>query len=164
VEFRHASWNTAEAGELLARREASFVNIDQPDLEGNLPPTDLVTAPLAYFRFHGRNAPKWFGPDTSNEQRYNYLYSDGELAPWVERIRGAGLRVGALTAGEGTNGSLYAILNNHFRGQAVANAIELNFALTGARPEIPSTLADAFPRLSRVAASKAPSGQQSLFG
>ncbi len=164
VEFRHASWNAAGTRELLARRGAAFVNIDQPDLDGNLPATDLVTAPLAYFRFHGRNAPKWFGPDTSNEQRYNYLYSGEELAPWVERIRGAGLRVAALTAAEGTKGSLYAILNNHFRGQAVANAIELNFALTGAGPEIPSTLADAYPRLARVAPTKEPSAQRPLFG
>jgi uncharacterized protein YecE (DUF72 family) len=163
VEFRHASWNAAEARELLALRGVSFVNIDQPDLDGNLPATDLVTAPLAYFRFHGRNAPKWFGPDTSNEQRYNYLYSEGELAPWVERIRGAGLRAAALTAGEGTKGSIYAILNNHFRGQAVANAIELNFALTGAKPEIPSTLADAYPLLARVTSTKDPSGQRPLF-
>jgi len=164
VEFRHASWNAGETQELLARRGVSFVNIDQPDLDGNLPPTDLVTAPLAYFRFHGRNAPKWFGPDTSNEQRYNYLYSDGELAPWVERIRGAGLRAAAATDGEKTKGSIYAILNNHFRGQAVANAIELNFALTDARPEIPSSLADAYPRLARIAPTRAVPVQRPLFG
>jgi len=164
VEFRHASWNTAQTREILSRLGAAFVNIDQPDLDGNLPATDLVTAPLAYFRFHGRNAPKWFGPDTSNEQRYNYLYSEEELAPWVERIRGAGPSVEALTAGDGTKGSIYAILNNHFRGQAVANAIELNSALTGARPEIPSTLADVYPRLARVVPTKDPPGQRPLFG
>jgi uncharacterized protein YecE (DUF72 family) len=163
VEFRHASWNAEQARELLARRGAAFVNIDQPDLDGNLPATDLVTAPLAYFRFHGRNAPKWFGPDTSNEQRYNYLYSEEELAPWVERIRGAVPSIAALT-GEGTKGSIYAILNNHFRGQAVANAIELNSALTGAKPEIPSTLADAYPRLARIAPTRAVPVQRPLFG
>ena len=122
-----------------------------------------MTAPLAYFRFHGRNATKWFGPDTSNEQRYNYLYSEDELAPWVERIRGAGLRAAALAAGTGTKGSLYAILNNHFRGQAVANAIELNAILTGAKPEIPATLAEAYPRLARVVPTKEPAGQRPLF-
>jgi uncharacterized protein YecE (DUF72 family) len=163
VEFRHASWNAGEARELLVRRGVSFVNIDQPELDANLPPTDLVTAPLAYFRFHGRNAPRWFGPDTSNEQRYNYLYSEEELTPWVERIRGAGPRAAA-AAGEETKGSIYAILNNHFRGQAVANAIELNLALTGARPEIPSTLADAYPRLARITPTRAVPVQRPLFG
>lgn len=164
AEFRHASWNASEARELLAARAAAFVNIDQPDLDGNLPQTDHVTAPLAYFRFHGRNAPKWFGPDTSNEERYNYLYSGDELAPWVERIRGAALRAASIAARTETKGRLYAILNNHFRGQAVANAIELNAVLTGARPEIPSTLAKAFPRLARVASTKEVPGQRSLFG
>jgi uncharacterized protein YecE (DUF72 family) len=164
VEFRHATWNSPEALELLAGRAASFVNIDQPDLDGNLPQTDHVTAPLAYFRFHGRNAPKWFGPDTSNEQRYNYLYAEDELAPWVERIRGAGLRAAALAAGTGTKGSLYAILNNHFRGQAVANAIELNAILTGARPAIPLTLADTYPRLASITSTMEVPGQRSLFG
>jgi uncharacterized protein YecE (DUF72 family) len=164
VEFRHASWNAAQTRELLSRRGAAFVNIDQPDLAGNLLATDLVTAPLAYFRFHGRNARKWFGPDTSNEQRYNYLYSEDELAPWVERIRGVGLRAEALTNGDGTKGSIYAILNNHFRGQAVANAIELNAILTGAKPQIPSTLADAYPRLARIVPTRDSSGQRALFG
>src|SRR5262249_10120219 len=32
AEFRHASWNTEEARELLARRGAAFVNIDQPEM------------------------------------------------------------------------------------------------------------------------------------
>ena len=80
VEFRHASWNAAETRELLAPRGAAFVNIDQPDLDGNLPPTDLVTAPLAYFRFHGRNAPKWFGPDTSNAALQLPLFRGGARA------------------------------------------------------------------------------------
>ena len=80
-------------------------------------PTDHVTAPLAYFRFHGRNAPKWFGPDTSNEERYNYLYSDRELEPWAERIREGRQRRADVNA--------FAVMNNHFRGQAVANALQL---------------------------------------
>lgn len=164
AEFRHASWNTVQTTDLFAERGTAFVNIDQPGLDGNLPPTDHVTSPLAYFRFHGRNAPKWFGPDTSNEQRYNYLYSDEELTPWVERIRGAARRAAGRASGEGTEGSLYAILNNHFRGQAVANALELNFALTGERASIPSTLSATYPRLAAVTTTLDSPGQRPLFG
>ena len=125
VEFRGAEWDEKETDDVLARHGAAFVNIDQPSLEGNLRATERETGNLAYFRFHGRNAAKWFGPDTSNEERYNYLYGPEELAPWTARIRKARAK------------NVFAILNNHFRGQAVANALELQHALVGAAPPYP---------------------------
>src|SRR5262249_1091306 len=130
--------------------KAAFVNIDQPALRDNLPPTDHVTADFAYFRFHGRNAAKWFGPDTSNVERYNYLYRPDELTPWVERIRSAKVP------------NAFAILNNPFRGQAVANALELQFELTGEKREAPGTLRKAYPRLAMVSTDAAPP-QKDLF-
>jgi uncharacterized protein YecE (DUF72 family) len=151
AEFRHASWNNSEALALLSDRRTAFVNIDQPVLRDNLPPTGHVTADMAYFRFHGRNAAKWFGPDTSNVERYNYLYSDGELSPWVERIRGAKAK------------SVFVILNNHFRGQAAANALELQHALMGATPAAPETLRLAYPALSAVTRAASGPGQKRLF-
>jgi len=164
TEFRHASWNTTQARELLARRGATFVNIDQPPLEGNLAPTDHITAPLAYFRFHGRNAGKWFGPDTSNEQRYNYLYSEKELEPWVERIRGSVARVGSLTERDpAAKPGIYAILNNHFRGQAVANAVQLQTMLTGESRNVPATLRETYAALEPITRAVKESRQKSLF-
>jgi uncharacterized protein YecE (DUF72 family) len=174
VEFRHESWDTEEVRQLLAERNAAFVNIDQPRLHGNLRPTDYVTSPVAYFRFHGRNAEKWFGPDTSNEERYNYLYSDKELAPWVERIRGAAQRAAGSTAeaassrrpGPGGNPakpSVYAILNNHFRGQAVTNALQLQQMLTGEIRSVPETLRDAYPALAVITRQGPSPTQRRLF-
>ncbi len=164
AEFRHASWNTAPVRELLSRRGAAFANIDQPRLEGNLPPTDHVTAPLAYFRFHGRNADKWFGPDTSNEQRYNYLYSEEELKPWVERIRGSLARVASLAEGDpAAKTGIYAILNNHFRAQAVANAIQLEAVLTGETRDIPETLRETYSALVPITGMNKEVKQKSLF-
>ena len=151
VEFRHASWNNGEALALLREHSAAFVNIDQPALNGNLPATDHVTAETAYFRFHGRNAAKWFGPDTSNVERYNYLYSERELTPWVARIAKARAK------------NVFVVLNNHFRGQAVANALELQHALTGAAPEAPETLREAYPALKAVTSSQATGPQKRLF-
>jgi uncharacterized protein YecE (DUF72 family) len=168
AEFRHASWNSEEGRDLLAARAVAFVNIDQPAFEGNLPATGHVTAPVAYFRFHGRNAPKWFGPDTSNEERYDYLYSPGELKPWVGRISDGARRAASL-ASESANArveaGVYAILNNHFRGQAVANALELNSLLTGARPAAPADLVRAYPALAAITRAEATEGsaQRSLF-
>jgi uncharacterized protein YecE (DUF72 family) len=151
AEFRHASWNNPDALALLRGRDAAFVNIDQPALHGNLPPTDHVTADVAYFRFHGRNAAKWFGPDTSNVERYNYLYSAEELSPWVERIRVAKAK------------NVFLILNNHFRGQAAANALELQHELTGATPAAPETLRQAYPALAAVTRSASGPAQAALF-
>ncbi len=154
VEFRHASWNRPETRDLLVRRGAAFVNIDQPALSGNLPGTDYVTSPIAYFRFHGRNAEKWFGPKTSNEERYNYLYAPGELAPWERKIRTA--------AGQAGRG-VYAILNNHFRGQAVANALQLQHALDGQVRDVPESLRNAYPALGAVTRGGTNDSQNPLF-
>ncbi|MGH9317039.1 MAG: hypothetical protein ACRD1P_08030, partial [Thermoanaerobaculia bacterium] len=55
-------------------------------------------------------------------------------------------------------------LNNHFRGQAVTNALQLQQMLTGEIRSIPETLRDAYPVL---AAAGHPSGgpaQMPLFG
>jgi uncharacterized protein YecE (DUF72 family) len=152
VEFRGREWDGKETHDVLARHGAAFVNIDQPPLEGNLLGTEHATSHLAYFRFHGRNAAKWFGPDTSNEERYNYLYRAEELAPWAARIRKA------------KASNAFAILNNHFRGQAVANALELQHDLTGAIPAVPETLREAYPALRAVTQASDLPGQQSLFG
>ncbi len=163
VEFRHASWDTGETRELLARHRAAFVNIDQPRLDGNLPPTSHVTAPLAYYRFHGRNAPKWFGPDTSNEERYNYLYSEKELEPWLGRIRKATEAMASTPEEAAAARGVYVILNNHFRGQAVANAIQLQMALTGESRGVPETLRETYPTLVPVTTVVATEPQRRLF-
>jgi uncharacterized protein YecE (DUF72 family) len=153
AEFRHFSWEAPETLRFLEDRSVGFVNIDQPRLKGNLPATAHVTSPVAYYRFHGRNAAKWFGPNTSNEERYDYLYSDRELAPWADRIReGRKVRPDANT---------FAVMNNHFRGQAVANALQLQQMLTGEVRAAPESLARAFPQSGlRVAA---PFSQRPLF-
>jgi uncharacterized protein YecE (DUF72 family) len=163
VEFRHASWDTAETRDLLSRHGAAFVNIDQPTLDGNLPPTSHVTAPLAYYRFHGRNAPKWFGPDTSNEERYNYLYSEAELSPWVDRIRQAGNALASRRGEDAAARGVYVILNNHFRGQAVANAIQIQTMLTGESSDVPETLRETYPALVPVTTAAATGPQRRLF-
>jgi len=155
VEFRHESWNEPDVVQLLAERGAAFVNIDQPRLSGNLPVTNHTTSAISYYRFHGRNAKKWFGPDTSNEERYNYLYSNEELEPWAGHIEEARRK--------SPRASVYAILNNHFRGQAVANALMLQHRLTGAAAALPETMLRTYPSLARIARPAPGPAQRSLF-
>jgi hypothetical protein len=53
---------------------------------------------------------------------------------------------------------VYAILNNHFRGQAVANALEIENRLTGRLFTAPETLRQTYPGVAAI--SKAPAAKQ----
>jgi uncharacterized protein YecE (DUF72 family) len=155
AEFRHFSWNSEETLAFLEDRSVGFVNIDQPRLKGNLPATSYVTGPVAYYRFHGRNAAKWFGPDTSNEERYNYLYSEREMEPWAARIREGRERR--------ADSNAYAVMNNHFRGQAVANALQLQQMLIGETRAAPESLREAYPAIAGATRPAEAGGQKRLF-
>ena len=93
VEFRHRSWlddeNRAETLWLLEELGATHVIVDAPKTEAkNLVPTVLaLTSPLLYVRFHGRNAATWNIRGRSAAERFDYLYSDDELAEWADAAR-----------------------------------------------------------------------------
>jgi uncharacterized protein YecE (DUF72 family) len=137
VEIRHASWNRPEVYKGLAERGVAFCNIDQPLFRDSLQPTATVTAPVGYVRLHGRNAQDWFREEAGRDDRYNYLYSREELAPWLAKID----RIRAMAK------DIYVITNNHYEGQAVVNAFELQSALTGKAPAPPPCLLHRYPRL-----------------
>jgi uncharacterized protein YecE (DUF72 family) len=93
VEFRHRSWleeeNVAETLSFLERIGAAYVTVDAPKSETakNLVPTvPAVTSGLAYVRFHGRNLETWNKRGGSAAERFDYLYSDEELAEWVPTL------------------------------------------------------------------------------
>ncbi|HOK09785.1 MAG TPA: DUF72 domain-containing protein [Candidatus Hydrogenedens sp.] len=116
VEFRHKSWFHPQVLAGFRQRAIAFCNIDQPLVDSYcLPPTEEVTAEFAYVRFHGRNAEHWFSEESSRDERYNYLYSEQELDPWVERIQN--IRTKAKR--------VFILMNNHFAGKALINAIQL---------------------------------------
>jgi uncharacterized protein YecE (DUF72 family) len=141
VEIRHDSWNRPEVFAGLAERGVAFCNIDQPIFRDSLRPTDAVTARIGYVRLHGRNADDWFRPDAGRDDRYNYLYSEEDLQPWLEKIRHMRNRVN----------ELFIVTNNHYRGQAVVNALEIQAALgKGAPRTLPPHLIDHYPRLRKV--------------
>lgn len=129
VEIRHGSFATDEFFSFLDRLDLSFANIDQPIIGDSFRPTSIVTGPVGYVRLHGRNYEKWFEHDESWE-RYDYLYTKDELAPWIERIRTAAKKK-----------DVYVVTNNHFRGQAIVNAVELRRGLGQDAPVPPPLLA-----------------------
>lgn len=139
VEVRHASWLDEDFFSGLAARGIAFCNIDQPALPECIGPSDRVTGPFGYVRLHGRNRADWFREGAGRDARYNYLYEKPELASWVERIE----RMRQGTANQ------YIVTNNHFNGQAVVNAIEIQAMLGKSAGRLPETLVFAYPRLRR---------------
>jgi uncharacterized protein YecE (DUF72 family) len=138
VEVRHLSWNDAAVLAAFAEKEVAFCNIDQPVLGRAIRPSQHVTAPMAYVRMHGRNYKEWFEADNRND-RYNYLYTEKEVAEWSERIRDMSKRA------EKT----FVITNNHYKGQAAANALEIKQLLSGEPVDAPSQLVETYPVLAK---------------
>jgi uncharacterized protein YecE (DUF72 family) len=112
AEFRHREWQTPETLELLETLDVGYVNVDLPQLEGLPHPSADATGALAYIRFHGRNAEKWWRG--SNVTRYAYDYTPAELEPWAHRILDLAANSGAR--------EVYAMFNNHANARAVHSA------------------------------------------
>ncbi|MGA8806936.1 MAG: DUF72 domain-containing protein [Thermoanaerobaculia bacterium] len=132
LEVRHSTFQNAEFLQFLNEHDVAWVNVDQPLFHDSVKPSDAMTGPLAYARLHGRNYEKWFAHGETWE-RYNYLYSKEELAPWVDRIQ-------TMAAAKET----YVVTNNHFRGQAIVNAVELEESL-GMDAKMPPQLKETYP-------------------
>jgi uncharacterized protein YecE (DUF72 family) len=142
VEVRHGSWDGDEYLAWLRERGLAFVNIDQPVIGESLGPTAHVTTPaLAYVRLHGQNREAWFAEDQGRDERYNYLYSSEELAPWA-------VRIGQMSS---EAAQTLVITNNHYRGQAIMNGLELQAATAPERVvAVPRRLIEHSPTLRGV--------------
>jgi uncharacterized protein YecE (DUF72 family) len=140
VELRHRSWSdaAAETAALLASQMATWVQIDAPAFPSSVHQSMVADSDqLMYVRLHGRNAAEWWDHEEA-EDRYNYLYSTGELASIVEKVRAARLQVR----------KLYLYMNNHFAAQAVANATMVREMLDEpVTARMPAELVEAYPAL-----------------
>lgn len=142
VELRHGSWNVPATWELLGGLGLAFCNIDQPLIGDSMPPTEQVTNDrIGYIRLHGRNRRNWFRKDAGRDDRYDYYYREEELEEWKDRSMRLLGRVGRL----------FIITNNHFMGQAVANALQLRHLLERKRLQMPETVRRAYPALDAIA-------------
>lgn len=120
VEFRNREWQQESVYNELRQREVSAVLTDSPALKGlpeDLPGKETMdrglTGKIAYLRFHGRNRENWWEGD--NASRYDYLYSEEELTPWVSFLIEAALKTSLILV----------YFNNHHKGQAVQNGLTL---------------------------------------
>jgi len=159
VEVRHGSWDRPEAYEFFGSVGLNFCNIDQPVIGRSIKPSAVLTGRLGYVRLHGRNYEAWFAepkPGQSEEERrnerYNYLYSDSELDQWVAHIHELMRQAD----------TVYVFTNNHYRGQAPANALQIQAKISGSAVPVPSPMLEHFPFLRDVAAAPTsrPAGKQ----
>lgn len=140
LEVRHSSWDTPDVYEWLRERSVAFCNIDQPVIGKSLERTEEITAQIGYFRLHGQNRDSWFSEKAGVEERYNYLYDSEELEPWAETIERLAPQLRRV----------FIIFNNHYQGQAPANALEMMARISGAGIPVPPQLLNSFPRLEDV--------------
>ena len=110
IEFRHPSWNTEGTFEMLKHYNIASVITDSPSKENLLflsNENNIVTDTHAVIRMHGRN-------ENNNHYWYDYLYSNNELIPWVNKIK---------KIQEQAN-SVFIYFNNHYGGKAIVNALQ----------------------------------------
>ena len=108
VEFRHPSWKTEGPWEMFKHYNIAAVMTDSPARENLqfLSEVTITTTDHSFVRFHGRN--------TKGHYWYNYLYSEQELQPWVEKIDQLRKQTKVLRV----------YFNNHYGGKAVLNAMQ----------------------------------------
>lgn len=153
LEIRHGSWNSQELFGILKDNQVSFCNIDQPLINTSIPPTSISTNPdFSYVRLHGRNYTNWFRKDAGRDARYDYLYSNDELDEWIKRIKDLGKK----------SKKVFVVTNNHYQGQALANALQIKNKITGEKLDIPADLLKHYPQLKEIV-RKIEKGQLDLF-
>jgi uncharacterized protein YecE (DUF72 family) len=149
VEVRHASWNEPDFYAWLGDAGVGFVNIDQPLFHRCIKPSAHATGRIGYVRVHGRNYQDWFRKDAGRDARYDYLYEPRQLEPWVERVEEV--------ADDSATSSVDVVFNNHYKAQAVVNALQFKHLLTGDVVPAPPLLYDAYgTQLKGVAEPVAP--------
>ena len=126
VELRSPRWwadadDRRRTVELLRANDLTHVVVDAPAASG-LPAIVEATSLTAVVRFHGRNEENWKKRDITPAERFNYLYSDDELAAWVPRLEEL--------AGEVER--VHALMNNCHGDKGVRNAADLGRLLADA--------------------------------
>jgi uncharacterized protein YecE (DUF72 family) len=143
VELRHRSFSDdpAETMGLLAGHGAALVQIDEPKFKTSIRQDLLPNVKTFYYlRLHGRNAAQWWKHDKS-EDRYNYLYTEAELEPFVEAAEEASREVK----------KAYMYANNHFSAKSVANAATIKHKLGQELPgEYPEPFVQRYPDLKGI--------------
>jgi uncharacterized protein YecE (DUF72 family) len=80
------------------------------------------------------------------------MYGLDELSDWVSKIKELGNK----------SEKVFVITNNHYQGQALANALQIKNKITGEKLDVPLPLLKSYPLLNDIV-EKIKSGQFDLF-
>jgi uncharacterized protein YecE (DUF72 family) len=137
VEFRHRSWLPDHVDETLrALHDAGLAHVivDAPTGGAAIPRVTTTTARTSVFRLHGRNADGWLrqlrGEEPSVREKYDYLYSEGELRALLPEI----------DAVSGETDDVFISFNNNNRDYPVKNALMMKRLLGQPTPAEPTAL------------------------
>jgi len=126
VEFRHASWfdgPRATRDTLAMERELGLAHtvVDAPQgVDNTVPAVWACTHPdLTLLRLHGRNAGRWGARGAASSGRFQYEYSQEELAELAQRF----VRLARESA------QAHAVFNTNFEDQGMRNAAAFQSAL-----------------------------------
>lgn len=124
VEFRHNSWlngkNIDRTLTFLRESDLPFACVDEPQgFKSSVPPLAEVTSDIGLVRFHGRNSETWEKKGISPAERFNYLYTEEELRPWVGKIAHMSQQ----------SNEMYILFNNCYEDKAVVNARQMSLML-----------------------------------
>jgi uncharacterized protein YecE (DUF72 family) len=154
VELRHSSWSDrfADTLDLLNGFQAAWVQIDEPKFRFSIRQNHLPNVRgFSYMRLHGRNVERWWRHDKS-EDRYDYLYSAGELKAFSE----------AADASRHLVKKVYLYANNHYSAKSVANAAMIKHQLgEPLEGTYPSTFVDRYPELQGIVSVAVTAGRTS---
>lgn len=151
VEFRNDSWYTPAVFEFLREHRMGLCCVDEPDLPRLPPKVVEATSDIGYVRFHGRAAGKWW-KHTEATERYDYFYSERELAEWMPKVKTLADKA-RIT---------FLFFNNHPRGKAPANAYMMKHRLGIPVGKVPRALIETFPGLKTLSPPGVAPGELTL--
>jgi len=149
LEVRHVSWSAPEAVAFIRELGYSLAQTDQPRSSKSMPILPASAGAIGYVRLHGRSRA-WFKKDSSRNEKYDYLYRPEQLQMFADLAKRT----------DETADKTFVFTNNHYRGQAAANALQLRFMLEGSRPSAPASLVEAYPELADFVNAEGSAGRQ----
>jgi uncharacterized protein YecE (DUF72 family) len=145
VEAPHASWQHSALLPRLPALGVAVAAADQLHDGDKSPPATSESMHRIYLRLNGRQS-KSLEPTATRDERFDYFYHAEEISSLAAAVRQASHLAE----------SCYVTFHNYPKGQAFANALQLQFALTAKRIRMPENLRRRFPALEAIAAGAHP--------